>query len=731
VSSLEVPVGDRARLVAGAHHDPHVWLGAHPATQDGVEGVILRAFHPDAVRCEARLASGGVAPLTPIGAGLFAAFLPRAPLPSSYRLRFGFADGNVWEREDPYRFGPTLGPLDLHLIREGTHERLWQALGARAMSHEGVEGTAFSVWAPNAERVSVVGDFCRWDGRLLPMRSLGAAGVWELFVPGVAPGSLYKFEIRTRSGELRLKTDPLARAMESAPGTASRVARSEYAWGDADWCRARAVRDPLREPLAIYEMHVGSWQRVPEEGDRSLSFAELAPRLAAHCKALGWNYVELMPVMEHPFVGSWGYQVAGYYAPTARWGTPDELRFLVDHLHQNGIGVILDWVPAHFPKDDWALRLFDGTPLYEHADPRRGEHPDWGTLVFDYGRPEVRNFLLANALYWLEEFHVDGLRVDAVASMLYLDYSREKTGWLPNAFGGRENLEAVDLLRGLNALVRRKHPGCFTVAEESTDWPGVTRPEHDGGLGFTFKWNMGWMHDTLRFFARDPSHRRFHQDELTFAMLYEYDESFVNPLSHDEVVHGKRSLLAKLPGDEWQRFATLRLLLAYQWTRPGKILDFMGTELGPPSEWNHDRSLDWHLSHEAPRAGLMRFVAALGRAYREHPAFWRWDHDPAGFRWIDCADRAQSIVSYLRQDGDAHAIVVLNMTPVPRESYRIGAPSRARYRVLLDSDASEFGGSGFGRLDAVVPDATACHGFGASLRLRLPPLSALVLVPDA
>jgi len=724
---------ERALLRSGTHHDPHRYLGVHPATQSGVaSGRILRAFHPEAVRCEALLDSAPPVELTGFGDGVFEGALPAdTPADARPRLCFHFPDGQTWGRVDPYAFTPTLGPLDLHLIAEGNHERLWEALGARALRHEGCDGTAFTVWAPNAARVSVVGDFCGWDGRLLPMRSLGGSGVWELFLPEISPGSLYKFELRTKEGKLRLKADPMARAMESAPGTASRVFASGHAWGDAEWCRRRLERDPRREPMAIYELHVGSWQRVPEEGHRWLSYRELAPRLADHCRALGFNYVELLPIMEHPFVGSWGYQVGGYYAPCARWGSPDDLRFLIDHLHQRGIGVILDWVPAHFPKDDWGLRRFNGDALYEHADPRRGEHPDWGTLVFDYGRVEVRNFLIANALYWLEEFHVDGLRVDAVASMLYLDYSRQKTGWQPNAYGGRENLEALEFLRRLNALVARKHPGAFTIAEESTAWPGVTRPVHEGGLGFTFKWNMGWMHDSLRFFARDPSHRRWHQDELTFAMLYEYDECFVNPLSHDEVVHEKRSLVSKLPGDEWQQLATLRLLLTYQWTRPGKVLDFMGTELAPTSEWNHDRSLDWHLAAEPARAALIRFVAALGHAYQSEPAFWRWDHDPCGFRWIDCADREQSVVSYLREDGDTHALVVLNMTPVPRDDYRVGAPTRARYRVLLSSDSPEFGGSGAALEPDVAPDPVPRHGFAQSLRLRLPPLGALVLVPKA
>ena len=721
-----------ARLASGRHPDPHRLLGAHACSRDGVAGSAVRAFHPDAVRVECLL---GDAPALAMERadprGLFAVFVPASRPPLRYRLRFHFEGGRTWERDDPYRFLPTLGELDLHLIAEGTHRRLWEALGARRLRADDTPGVRFAVWAPNASRVSLVGDFCGWDGRLLPMRCLGGSGVFELFVPGLEVGAYYKYEIRTREGALRLKSDPLGRWMEAPPGSASRIAESAYAWGDAEWMQARARRDPPREPISVYEVHLGSWGGAAGTGGRAPGYREIAPALARHVRSLGMTHVELLPVTEHPFAPSWGYQVTGYYAPTSRYGEPDDFRFFVDHLHQQGIGVILDWVPAHFPRDDFALRRFDGTALYEHADPRRGEHPDWGTLIFDYGRREVRNFLMANALYWLGEFHVDGLRVDAVASMLYLDYSRRPGEWTPNRHGGRENLDAVEFLRLLNETVAEEQPGCFTAAEESTAWPGVTRAARDGGLGFTFKWNMGWMHDTLRYFSRDPVHRRWHQDELTFAMLYEHSERFLMPLSHDEVVHGKGSLYARMPGDPWQRLANLRALLAYQWTRPGKQLVFMGTELAPPDEWNHDATLDWRLADDPLRAGLSRWLADLGVLYREEPALWRRDPDPEGFRWIDCRDREHSIFSYLRQDGARHVAVVLNLTPTPHAEYRVGVPSGPRYRVRLDSDAAAYGGSGFAAGQGLVAsDALPWHGQPCSLRLRLPPLSALILVPE-
>ena len=719
---------DRARLLAGTHATPHDVLGAHRARAGEDDGIVVRAWHPDAVGVDVLWPDGTADALNGAG-GLFDGFFPGRTVPVRYRLRFRFHDGNTWERDDPYRFLPTLGDVDLHLLNEGTHRRLGERLGARPLTVDGVAGTAFAVWAPAARRVSVVGDFCRWDGRLLPMRQLGSSGVFELFVPDVASGAYYKFELLTRERQLRLKTDPVAASYERPPGWAARVFASEYRWGDDAWMAARRTRDLSREPMLVYEVHLGSWARVPEEGDRQLTYREIAPRLAAHVRRLGFTHVELLPVMEHPFDGSWGYQVTGYYAPTSRFGTPDDFRFFVDTCHQAGLGVLLDWVPAHFPRDDWALRRFDGTALYEHQDPREGEHPDWGTLIFNYGRREVLSFLVSNAVHWCTAFHADGLRVDAVASMLYRDYSRRQGQWIPNRYGGRENLEAIAFLRAMNAAIAEEAPGAVTIAEESTSWGGVTRAVSDGGLGFGFKWNMGWMHDTLAYFAHDPVHRRFHQNELTFAMLYEWSERFVNPLSHDEVVHGKRSLLEKMPGDLWQKLANLRLLLAYQYTRPGKVLLFMGTELAPHEEWNHDVSLPWHLASDSERQGLSSFMERLAAIYREHSPLWRRDVDPDGFRWIDCDDHLHSIFSYVRYDGDQQVVVVLNLTPAPRDDYRIGAPSAGTYVELLSSDAAEFGGGGYPTTTRAATEPIAWHGFPQSIRLRLPPLGALLLRP--
>jgi 1,4-alpha-glucan branching enzyme len=720
---------DHAAVTHTEHGDPHRLLGAHPVRVEGQRGVVVRAFHPDASAAECLLQGDGPHAMHALGNGLFAVFLPGEELPIVYRLRFRFADGATWERDDPYRFLPTLGELDLHLIGEGKHRKLWDALGARPMTLDGVKGVSFTVWAPNAKRVSVVGDFCGWDGRLFPMRSLGPSGVFELFVPGVGPGALYKFEIKTQDGMLRLKTDPMARAMEAPPQTASRVATSSYRWGDDEWMARRAKSDITRMPVAIYELHLGSWARVPEQNNRSLTYREIAPRLVEHVKRLGFTHVEFMPLAEHAFYASWGYQVTGYYAPTARYGEADDLKYLVDYCHQHGIGVIVDWVPAHFPRDDFALRRFDGSALYEHEDPRKGEHPDWGTLIFNYGRAEVRNFLVANALYWLKEFHIDGLRVDAVASMLYLDYSRSEGSWIPNPYGGRENLDAIAFLREANTIIGEEVPGAFTVAEESTAWGGVSRPAHEGGLGFAFKWNMGWMHDTLNFFSKDPVHRQYHHDELTFAMLYEHSEHFINAISHDEVVHGKGALIEKFPGDLWQKLANLRLLLTYQYTRPGKKLLFMSTELAQHREWNHDTSIDWHLTDDSRRQALMRFMEELGRLYRETPALFRADPNPESFEWIDCSDRHNSVVSYIRRDGADQVLVVLNFTPVPREDYRIGAPMPGRWYELLSSDDSSFGGSEFDTLPFVDTEAVPHHGRPQSIVLQLPPLGALVLSP--
>ncbi len=715
------------RILAGRHPDPHSVLGVHPV--EG--GLVVRALHPDAVRADCLLEGEAEQPMSAIGGpGGFAVFLPGRALPLRYRFRFHFAGGAVWEQEDPYRFLPSIGDIDVYLISEGTHRCLWDALGAHARQLDGVDGVGFTVWAPSAQGVSVVGDFCRWDERRLPMRRLGASGVFELFVPGVWAGALYKYRIVGPGGEVRMKADPFAQAMELPPSTASRVAASSYQWGDGEWMSARAGRDLRRSPLAVYEVHLGSWARVTEEGNRPLTYREIAPKLIAHVRRHGFSHIEFMPLAEHPFTGSWGYQVSAYFAPTARYGTPDDLRYLIDECHRAGIGVIMDWVPAHFPKDDFALRRFDGTALYEHEDPRRGEHPEWGTLIFNYARREVRNFLVANALYWLEEFHVDGLRVDAVASMLYLDYSRPEGQWVPNRFGGREDLDAVEFIKTLNATVAEEHPGCFTVAEESTSWPRVTGPVAEGGLGFTFKWNMGWMHDTLRYFATDPVYRRYHHELLTFSMMYEYSEHFIMPLSHDEVVHGKGTLLGRMPGDEWQQFANMRALLAYQYTRPGKPLLFMGSELGMQREWHHDRSLDWHLADGQLEAGLARFLDDLGARYRERPELWRADPDPAGFLWLDADDRDHSVYAYVRRDGERATVVLLNLTPVPRHDYRVGAPLSGRYRLSLSSDDPRYGGSGFGLVDAAHTEPEPWQGQPQSFRIGLPPLAALLLTDE-
>jgi 1,4-alpha-glucan branching enzyme len=707
--------------------DPHRILGPHPAHQGKRAGSVIRAFHPDARAAICRV-TGEARRMEALGGGLFGCFVEHAGAPPAYRLRFELENGCV-EREDPYRFPPTLGDLDRHLFGEGRHRQLWRVLGANVRELGDVHGTGFAVWAPNARRVSVVGPFCNWDGRHFPMRALGTSGVFELFLPGIGPGDLYKYEIKTREGAMRLKADPMGAWMEPPPASASRVFASRHVFRDEAWRKKRAD-DLAREPVAIYEVHLGSWARVPEEGNRVLGYREIAPRLAAHVARLGFTHVEFLPLAEHAFYGSWGYQVTGFYAPTARYGTPDDLRFLIDTLHQAGIGVILDWVPAHFPRDDFALRRFDGTALYEHEDPRRGEHPDWGTLIFNYGRNEVRNFLIANALYWLREFHADGLRVDAVASMLYLDYSRKAGEWVPNRAGGRENLEAIEFLREMNATIAHEVPAAVTIAEESTAWPGVTRPVSEGGLGFDFKWNMGWMHDTLRYFAREPVHRTYHQGELSFAMMYEHSERFVNPLSHDEVVHGKGSLLRKLPGDEWQRLANLRALLTYQFTRPGKKLLFMGSELASEREWNHDQSLDWHLEEDPRRRAFALFVSELGQLYRGTPCLWRQDPEPAGFAWVDCSAADYSVYSYLRWDGDDHVLVILNLTPVPRTEYRVGVPRAARYHELFSSDDPRFGGSEVETLAHADARRVPWQTQPYSISLTLPPLGALVLAPE-
>ncbi|MGH3404882.1 MAG: 1,4-alpha-glucan branching protein GlgB, partial [Streptosporangiaceae bacterium] len=627
-------------IVAGVHHDPHAVLGAHP----GAGGLTIRALRPLARSVAVVLPDGRRVPMTHVHAGVFSARLPdtgNGEVPD-YRLAVTYADGPETIGDDPYRHLPTLGEMDMYLIAEGRHEELWRVLGAHVRSPA---GTAFAVWAPNARGVRVIGDFNHWDGRAYPMRSLGASGIWELLVPGVGAGERYKFEVCGPDGTWRAKADPMAALAEQPPATASVIFESAYEWGDGGWLADRAERDALSSPMSIYEVHLGSWRP-------GLSYRELADQLTDYVTSLGFTHVEFLPVAEHPFGGSWGYQVTSYYAPTSRFGSPDDFRYLVDRLHQAGIGVLLDWVPAHFPRDTWALARFDGTPLYEHPDPRRGEHPDWGTLIFDYGRHEVRNFLVANAVYWLDEFHADGLRVDAVASMLYLDYSRRDGEWAPNSLGGRENLDAVAFLREVNATCYRLHPGVAMVAEESTAWPGVTRPVHLGGLGFGLKWNMGWMHDTLAYLARDPVHRGYHQDQITFSMIYAYSENYVLPLSHDEVVHGKGSLLRKMAGDEWRQFAGLRSLLAYMWAHPGKQLLFMGGEFGQGDEWSADAGLQWHLLDYPSHQGVQRLVTDLNQVYAGQPALWRQDARPEGFSWIDANDTAGNVLSFVRLAGD-------------------------------------------------------------------------------
>ncbi|MFL6053429.1 MAG: 1,4-alpha-glucan branching protein GlgB [Actinoallomurus sp.] len=698
----------------------------------------MRALRPLASRVEVVLPGGTRHPMRHVHAGVFAVTLPPdAPLAGEepqavpdYRLAVTY-DGPEVIQDDPYRHLPTLGELDLHLIGEGRHEELWKVLGTHTRTYASVfgpvSGTSFAVWAPNARGVRVIGDFNHWDGQAYPMRSLGATGVWELFIPEVGDGTNYKFEILGADGVWRRKADPMARYAERPPATASTVFTSSYAWEDDEWMTRRKSYDPLHSPVSTYEVHLGSW-RV------HLGYRELADQLVDYVTDMGFTHVELLPVAEHPFGGSWGYQVTSYYAPTSRFGDPDEFRHLVDRLHQAGIGVIIDWVPGHFPKDEWALARFDGTPLYEHADPRRGEQKDWGTLIFDFGRAEVRNFLVANANYWLEEFHIDGLRVDAVASMLYLDYSRAEGEWTPNIYGGRENLEAIDFLKEMNATVYKRSPGIMTIAEESTAWPGVTRPTHLGGLGFGFKWNMGWMHDTLAYLERDPLYRGYHHHEITFSMVYAYSENYVLPLSHDEVVHGKGSLLGKMPGDEWQRFANLRALLAFMWAHPGKQLLFMGQEFGQGAEWAESRSLDWWLLDEAEdnfHVGLRRLVRDLNQTYTGSPQLWTMDTDPAGFRWIAADDVAGNVISFLRYGPDGSPLAcIVNFSGVPHENYRLGLPSPGRWREVINTDAYDYGGGGVGNLGQVEAVEEPSHGLPASACLRVPPLGAVWLAPE-
>ncbi|MDQ3352910.1 MAG: 1,4-alpha-glucan branching protein GlgB [Actinomycetota bacterium] len=709
-------------LVGGQHGDPHRVLGFHDDR--------IWALRPDAVAVRALVSGGASLHMEQVHpGGVWAS--PAGDAPSDYRLEAHYPSGSVVVQEDPYRFWPTIGETDLQLLGAGNHRRLWQALGAHVRTHQGVAGTSFAVWAPNARSVRVVGAFNLWDGRLHPMRSMGSSGVWELFLPGVGAGAQYKYEILTAEGHLTLKADPLAFAAERAPGTNSVVAESTHVWADEVWIARRDRTDIGPAPLSIYEVHPGSWRRDPDDADRALSYRELAEQLPDYVAGMGFTHVELMAVAEHPFDGSWGYQVTSYFAPTSRHGSPDDFRALVEAFHQRGLGVLIDWVPAHFPRDDWALARFDGSPLYEHQDPRQGEHPEWGTLVFNFGRNEVRNFLVANANYWLEEFHIDGLRVDGVASMLYLDYSRKEGEWVPNVFGGRENLEAVAFLRDFNEAVHEEHPGAITVAEESTSWGGVSRPTSDGGLGFGFKWNMGWMHDTLEYFSNEPVHRRHHHDDLTFGMLYAFTEDFILPLSHDEVVHGKGSLLDKMPGDRWQKAANLRALLAWMGAHPGKQLLFMGGEIAQSEEWSHQKALDWHLLEYPEHRGVQDLVRTLNEVYRDEPALWQHDFSPDGFRWIDASDVEANVAAFLRFSADGRPLAcVANLSPVPRPGYRIGLPTSGTWRKILDTDAVAVAGSGLAEEEPIHAQELPWTGLPCSAELTLPPLGVLWLIPE-
>ena len=710
---------DLQLIAEGRHHSPHSILGIHE-TEDGF---VVRALRPFAKSVSIRTKKEDVA-MKHLYGGVWEGAL-KAKTVVDYRLEATYEGAPNWVSDDPYRYLPKLGDLDLHLIGEGRHEQLWQALGAHLIEGKdtlgSTSGVSFKVWAPNAQAVRVVGSFNGWDGTCYAMRSMGGTGVWEIFVPGVEAGALYKFQILTKHGNWVTRIDPLARQSETPPATASVVTASNYKWRDSKWLEKRAKQNALRAPMSIYELHLGSWRGAK-------NYRELAQELIGHVKYLGFTHVEFMPLAEHPFGGSWGYQVTGYYSPTSRFGTPDDLRFLIDELHNAGIGVIMDWVPAHFPKDEWALAKYDGEAIYEDADPRRGDHPDWGTHVFNFGRTEVRNFLVANACYWLEEFHVDALRVDAVASMLYLDYSRKDGEWLPNIYGGRENLDAIRFLQETNATVYRRNPGIMMIAEESTAFAGVSAPTDTGGLGFGFKWNMGWMHDSLEYIQKDPAYRKYHHGELTFSMLYAYDEKFVLPISHDEVVHGKGSLFSKMPGDHWQKLANTRAYLSFMWSHPGKKLLFMGQEFAQPSEWSESRELDWWLLDHLPHRGMQQLVSDLNHRYLENPQMWELDHEHAGFQWIDGGNADQNVISFLRFDSKGNSIaVVVNFAGHPYHDFRIGLPRSGKWTEIFNSDSDSYGGSGVGNASGVVAESIPSHGREFSASISVPPLGAVWL----
>jgi 1,4-alpha-glucan branching enzyme len=717
------------KILDASHPDPFSFLGLHAARTSTGPAWVARAVRPHAQRLwvvvgEDRYEADRVHP-----DGFFQAWIPGSEERPVYRLEWEFSPSHQGSLSaDPYSFGPLLGEQDVYFLAEGTHRRFYEVLGAHPRNVGGIEGVMFAVWAPNARRVSVVGDFNDWDGRTYPMRKRIEAGVWELFIPDVAPKSHYKFEMIGADGRLFVKSDPVAFYSQCRSETASLVWDwHRYEWQDAAWMEKRAQADPYREPVSVYEVHIDSWARVPEDGDRPLSYRELADRLVPHVQELGFTHIELMPVTEYPFDGSWGYQVTGYFAPTSRFGPPDDFRYFIDRCHQAGIGVILDWVPAHFPKDAHGLARFDGTPLYEHMDPREGEHRDWGTLIFNFGRNEVRNFLVASALFWLKEYHIDGLRVDAVASMLYRDYSRKSGDWIPNRFGGRENLEAIDFIRELNSICYAEAPGILMFAEESTAFGGVSRPVDAGGLGFGFKWNMGWMNDSLEYMSKNPIHRRHHHDNATFSMLYAYDENFVLVLSHDEVVHGKKSLLDKMPGDNWQKFANLRFFLAWMYAHPGKKLLFQGTELAPFTEWKANESLPWHLARYPEHRGIWKLLTDLNRLYQSEPALYDFDHSSEGFEWIDANDAANSVFSFIRKGRDGSMLLIgINATPVPRERHRLGVPQGGFWKEILNTDADLYAGTNMGNKGGVEASASESHGRPWSVQVCLPPLATVI-----
>jgi len=723
-------------LLEGRHENPFDLLGPHEIVDGDRRAMAVRAYLPQSTQAwvvdPAHHTQRPMRRIHP--AGLYEAICPvtnEAPLPGNYMLRYADQRGQQTTTRDPYSFAPLLSEYDLYLLGEGTHWQSYLRMGAQLRSIDGVAGVNFAVWAPNASGVSVVGDFNSWDGRRHPMRKHVPGGVWELFVPGLAEGANYKYQIRN-GAEILEKSDPYGFAAELPPRTASKVANLDsYTWRDQEWLAGRTKRQGLDAPVSIYEVHLGSWRRPGDKPQAWMTYHDLAHQLVEYCQQMGYTHVELLPVSEHPFSGSWGYQTVGYYAATSRYGTPQDFMYFVDHCHQNGIGVLIDWVPAHFPKDGHGLRQFDGTCCYEHSDPRQGEHPDWGTLIFNYGRTEVRNFLLSNALFWLDKYHIDGLRVDAVASMLYLDYSRKEGEWIPNQFGGRENLEAISFFKTFNEQVHLQHPGALTIAEESTAWAGVSRPTYLGGLGFSLKWNMGWMNDTVHYFQENPVHRKYHHDQLTFSLIYAFTENFCLPLSHDEVVHGKGSLLDQMPGDLWQKFANLRLLYGYMWTHPGKKLTFMGGEFGQWNEWNYDESLQWHLLEWESHQGLQKYVADLNKLYRSEPALYEVDFDAAGFEWVDCHHYDLSVLTFLRRAKDPkdYLLMACNFTPVPRTAYRMGVPEKCWYQEISNGDSQYYGGSNLGNFPGKQAEDLAWNGRPYSIEITLPPLATVVFKP--